>query len=180
MQSTVKIFLMFLAVSMPLFSAFPGITAMGGHFGSVKTSLTRDNSLSVGLNASIDNLKPKLILRPYLDFWRQQFDKNESEQHNWMLFALGLSAVKPFNLNNSKAVPYVGGGLGMHLNKSSISSANSPTRSDEYEFDLSLHAVVGLDLPLNTRLNGFIELKYALAGVADYFGGWLGIKYNLI
>lgn len=179
MQRTVTFLLLLLVVHKPFCSAAPIITAFGGHCGPAKTSLARDNTLALGVHASLLGGLPGFVLRPYLDFWQLQFDKKSNEHWHWRLFAVGLSALKPINLNNSKAVPYVGGGLAVHLNDWTISDVHSASGSHAYEIDLSLHAIAGLELPLKAHLNGFIEFKYALAGVSDYFALWLGMRYNL-
>ena len=156
------------------------LSAVGVRLGPAHPSIYYENAFSIGLNADIVNVAPGRRLCPYVDFWRAGFVKKSTEHWNWRLFAVGLSALLPIHLNNSKAKPYIGGGAGLNFNTWTIDDMSRQTpSSNTFDMDLSLHAVAGLELPLAARLNGYLEFKYALAGVANYFGFWFGVKFKV-
>lgn len=165
------ILLMFIVLPASAETWTPGV-----RIGMARPSIAQENTLAVGLDLRMHN-GSSLMLQPYLDYWTSRHKSNNDESWEWQLFSLGLSALKPFNLNNSRAVPYVGGGFGLNYNASHMDDSTSSTSINEV--DLSLNAVAGLELPLSSRLSSSVELKYVLAGVTDYFGFWIGLKYNL-
>lgn len=156
------------------------ISSIGLRLGQVMPSVTNEGVLSVGIYSTLENNSSEFMFRPFFDYWAAAYDKGD-DNWNRQLFALGFSALKPFNLTNSKAVPFVGGGLGLTYNSWHIKFPHEPEHpsSKDFEFDLALNILGGIEVPFTSSLNGSLELKYTLAGVADYFGFWIGLSYQL-
>ncbi len=154
------------------------LSSAGLYVGQVVPSVTNQRATSIGVHCYLQQEKGDLFFQPYFDYWAVSYDKN-STTWNRQLFAVGVSALKPFNLNNSKAVPFVGGGLGLTLNSWQTKSSHNPEKSSkDFEFDLALNAVGGVTVPVTATLQGLVQLKYTLAGMADYFGFWIGLSYH--
>ena len=163
----------------PLFSSAVKLSAVGGKVGPVLSSIDKENTLSIGLSMDFHNVLPNIIVSPYFEFWSADFKKDQIENWDWQVYALGISAIGLFNLNNSKAIPYVGGGVGFNFNSWSVTfTDNRSPKPRDYEFDLAIHALSGIELPLSAKVNSYLELKFVLAGVTDYFGFWFGLKYK--
>ncbi len=156
------------------------LSSGGVRAGQVMPSVTNQSAMSVGLQCDLVTTGSDLIFQPFFDYWGVSYEKN-LEKRNRQLFAIGLSALKPFNLNNSKAVPFVGGGLGMTFNSWRFKSPHDPETpsATDHEFDLALHVVGGITVPVTSTWSGLIQLKYSLAGLADYFGFWIGVSYHV-
>jgi hypothetical protein len=155
------------------------LSSAGLRVGQVLPSVTRQNALSIGLQGNLLSDKSAVIFQPFFDYWAVSYDKAQA-RWNRQLFAAGISALKLFNLNNSNAKPFVGGGLGMTFNawQSTSSDVDAPSSKD-HEFDLALNVLGGIEVPVTSSLNGLIQLKYTLAGMADYLGFWIGVSYQL-
>ncbi len=164
-------------------STYAGVqfSSVGLRVGQARPNIHNRNTNAFGVQTNIKMAGTELLLAPFFDYWSMSYKKNTSENWNWKLFTLGLSALKPFNLNNSRAVPYIGGGLGFIINAWQVSDATDPAlpKDKDSEFDLALNVTAGVAVPFNSQLNGLIELKYTLAGIADYFGFWIGLSYQL-
>lgn len=176
-KSSLPLFVLFFLLPIVSFAGVR-LSSVGLQVGQVLPSVTNLRATSIGAHCFVQQDDSDLLFQPFFDYWAVSYDKN-STHWNRRLFAVGMSALKPFNLNNSKAVPFMGGGLGVTLLSWQTKSDHDPEQpSKDFEFDLALNVVGGITVPVTSALHGLIQLKYTLAGVVDYFGFWAGLSYH--
>ncbi len=144
------------------------LEALGARVGwGRSTDLNMNNIIIPGLNANLGKLKPHLVFFGYLDYWNKNKRIVDNKEIMWRVF--GISAITKYIFpNQSKITSFIGGGAGFNFGKSEIKST----------FDLAIHILGGISVPVATNLNGVVELKYSLDG-ADYLGIFLGTSYRI-
>ncbi|MBN1464198.1 hypothetical protein JXA02_00455 [candidate division KSB1 bacterium] len=153
------------------------LAGLAGRIGLVHSPMAEENIYAFGLNAHLQGAA-KVVYRPYFDYWATRIDGVSEQEQRWRLFASGVSALWPFGLHNSSAVPYAGAGVGLQVNDRSKTAEGSRSSADR-EVDLALTALAGLQLPIRSQFDGFVEFRYAIAGLSDYYGLYLGLMLKL-
>ncbi len=129
--------------------------------------LAMNNIIIPGLSVNLGHLQPHLLLFGYMDYWNKSKQSIDKQNIQWRV--LGISAITKYTFpNQTKITPFVGGGVGFNFGKGDINSS----------FDLAIHFLGGISIPITKKLKGVVELKYSMDG-ADYLGIFMGINYQI-
>jgi hypothetical protein len=125
-----------------------------------------------------DLLGPNTAIVPYLEHWGDsdrfpEFGIDKASQRDW---SLGAEARYRFDIGSSWR-PYAGGGLGLHLLRSTISRSGQPEIVDSWT-RLGLSMVCGVDLPSVSRIQSSVEIGYHfVSGFNQFKINWgFGVK----
>lgn len=190
MKKLVTFTLLVTLVSLPAFTVAAsniGLQAVGGRIGYIMPEGDIEDTIGLGLNADLGTLAENITLHGYLDYWGKSY-KITNYEWNWSVISLAAIAKYHFNAGESQFKPYAGAGLGLNFNHWS-SDYTGPDfggifNPDDFEAsdtdtDLGIHLLGGAAYQLSEKMDGFAELKYTIAGNADYLGLWVGISYKL-
>ncbi len=164
-----------------------GLNGVGGRLGYIMPEGDIENTLGFGLNADIGTFNETIKLFAYFDYWGKGYDAGYYKW-NWSVINIAAIAKYPFETQGN-IKPYAGGGLGLAFNHWSSDYTgpafdspyySSPDLKDSAtDTDLAIHLLGGADMALTPQMDGFAEVKYTIAGNADYFGIFVGINYKL-
>jgi len=190
MYKRLQVIIVVFILSIPLISVAQteiGLNGVGGRLGYIMPEGDIENTLGFGLNADMGTFNETIKLFAYFDYWGKGYDAGFYEW-NWSVINIAAIAKYPFEMQGN-IKPYAGGGLGLAFNHWSSDykgpDIDSPfyTTSDledsATDTDLAIHLLGGAEMELSPQMDGFAEIKYTIAGNADYFGIFVGINYKL-
>ncbi len=162
-----------------------GLNGVGARIGYIMPEGDIENTLGFGLNADMGSFNKTIKLFAYLDYWGKGYDLGYWEW-SWSVIDIAAIAKYPFETQGNLK-PYVGGGLGLSFNhwSSNYKGPSSPYFSEKdfeasaTDTEFAIHLLGGADMELSPKMVGFAEVKYTIAGNADYFGIFVGINYKL-
>jgi len=163
------VLLLFFLIFFPL-CAQPAVKihAVGARMGWGRSAALNVNNIIIsGLSLNCGDLQRHLSLHAYIDYWNKTKHAGDNKIVSWRI--LGISAITKHTFpNQTNITPFVGGGVGFNFGKGESNAT----------FDLAIHVLGGLSVPVTSRLNGLAEFKYSIDG-ADYFGIFLGMDYQI-
>lgn len=162
------------------------LKGVGGRLGFVMpTEGNIDNTLGFGLQANLGSITPKILLDAYVDYWAKGYT---AVNYKWTWSTFGIAAIAKYKIDMEGSIhPYVGGGLGFNISKSSgkYTGPNSSLFGQYLDSDVSssttdvaIHLVGGATMALTPKMDGLAEVKYTLGGI-DNLGIFVGVNYKL-
>jgi opacity protein-like surface antigen len=161
-------------------SAKIGFMSIGGRVGYVKPEDPIDGTFGIGVVADLGTIVPALGLEGSVDYWSKSYDvgfMGFDESWTWSDIMIGATA-KYMIPTQGSVMPYVGGGLALHMFKWDWECNYDEMYGEYYddvcdgsdtETDIGFHAVGGIETKLSPNLRGGIEGRYAIAD-PDHFG----------
>ena len=149
-----------------------GFKGLGARIGMVDPE-DASSTIDLGIHIDAGEFARNLHLQPIAEYWSVGVDVGTADI-DISDFSLGMDLLLDFPLQDSRVVPYVGGGLGMHWLKFDDGVV------DESRTKLGLNLEGGVRTDVMPNLSLFGELRYNFVSDANQLKLLGGFTYRFV
>ena len=132
----------------------------------------------IQFSLNIEVLEKVQVLGRYMDIIRGLILVGGKDPVDYRDIAILTSGKYSFPVPESKFVPFLGAGLGLHLFKHEVDLPFFGKQSDT-DTKFGFHLLGGSEMELSPMIDGFAELRYCLVSDINQLWIFAGIKYKL-
>jgi hypothetical protein len=145
---------------------------IGAKIGFVSPEGTIGSAFGIGGSVELGRISPSFRTEGNIELWHKS-----RSIYNWSYtdFCIDTTSKYDITLSQNQMVPFVGGGLGIHILRWGYGESN-PVVQSNISTDLAIHIVGGMEYKFSDGKTGFVEAKLS-AGGWDYTGLFVGMKF---
>jgi opacity protein-like surface antigen len=137
-----------------------GIMGVGGKLGIVDvTEKGAGSTIGFGAVADLGTIVPNLMLEGNLEYWSDSENQGGVDA-SFRDFIIGGAAKYLIKSSNPNFTPFVGGGLGLHLQKAENELLGQ--KNSNSETDIGIHLLGGVFYAASPTIDILGELRYAV------------------